>query len=580
VLSGTINSWTWDFGDGNLSTDTNPSNYYDSAGVYDVSLSVTTDSGCTDSVIIPVSIHPLPQADFGPDKACTNSQVIFIDQSTISSGSISNWTWVLDSDTTSAPLIYHTFQDTGVYPITLISLSDYGCADTMTKSVTIKEGPLVDFIFALDCDNTAIGFSDKSQISSPHSIYSWNWSFGDGNTSDINPTTHTYLLNGTYNVSLTVQSTNGCVAIFSDSVTVVPISVIADFSGTDPCYRIDHQFTDISTVVGDSIFLWNWKIDTLKTSTLRNPSITFQDSGSYKVSLYVTTRFGCQDSVVKNIAVHSLPKVDFDFSPKFGVNPGESVSFTNNTINGSTYSWNYGDSSSIDTIVNPAHAYSSTSVYPITLVGASEFGCLDSIVKSVDVQVSSVDIGISGLTMDCEPDIIEDITVNILNLGTRELTSLDLFVRVEGGDPIREQWTGFLGPKSLETYTFNVAFPINSEGSVNYVCVWAENPNNTIDINLSNNEICLACNNDFTIIDLFPNPVSGDLNIWFVLPDVEYIEANIFDEKGSFIGPAFSGMGIKGLNQMTLDASLIRRGIYNLRFEYLGNSFIKSFIVH
>ena len=213
-------------------------------------------------------------------------------------------------------------------------------------------------------------------------------------------------------------------------------------------------------------------------------------------------------------------------------------------------------------------------------MGANSYGCLDSIVKSVDVQTPLVDISISELSMECNPSIIENITINISNMGTRELTSIDLFVRVEGSDPIREQWTGFLGPKSIVSYTFNVAFPVNSKASVNYICVWAENPNNTLDENPSNNEACLACNNDFTIIDLFPNPVSGDLNIWFVLPNADYIEANIFDEKGSFIGVVFSGDGTKGLNQYSFNTSLLANGMYNIRFEYLGNSYIRSFIAN
>jgi len=308
-------------------------------------------------VIIPVSIHPLPQADFGPLLACSNSQISFIDQSTISSGIISNWTWIIESDTINTSSANHIFQDTGAYPITLISYSDNGCPDTTMNTVSVKESPVADFSYTLNCGNMAVAFLDNSQISSPNSIFSWNWSFGDGNSSNTNPSTHTYLINNTYNIILTVQATNGCIATYSDSVLVVPIIVNADFSGIDACYQNLHQFLDNSTAVGDSIFLWNWKIDTFETTILKDPAFTFQDSGSYMVTHYVTTEFGCEDSIVKTVIVHSLPKVDFDFVPKYGVNPGEIVNFTNNTVNANDYFWNFGDNSPLDTDVNPQHTY-------------------------------------------------------------------------------------------------------------------------------------------------------------------------------------------------------------------------------
>jgi len=96
---------------------------------------------------------------------------------------------------------------------------------------------------------------------------------------------------------------------------------------------------------------------------------------------------------------------------------------------------------------------------------------------------------------------------------------------------------------------------------------------------LSNNEQCIACENNFTIIDLFPNPASGEINVWFILPQAEFIAANLYDERGTFLGSAFTGKGVKGLNQVQINTSAMRSGMYALRIEYLGNSYVRTFVV-
>jgi len=57
---GAIASWLWDFGDGDTSTSENPTHCYDDAGPWDVTLTVTDDMGCTDSVVMEVTCEPNP----------------------------------------------------------------------------------------------------------------------------------------------------------------------------------------------------------------------------------------------------------------------------------------------------------------------------------------------------------------------------------------------------------------------------------------------------------------------------------------------------------------------------------------
>jgi hypothetical protein len=183
--------------------------------------------------------------------------------------------------------------------------------------------------------------------------------------------------------------------------------------------------------------------------------------------------------------------------------------------------------------------------------------------------------------MDCLSAIIQNITLTLINRGTREVTSLDLFVRIDGGDPIREQWTGFLAPGESMNYTFNASFPYAGNNTVNYVCSWIENPNGQPDEVAGNDEKCVACRNDFVIIEPFPNPSSGTVNFWFILPQDEFIEASIYDARGAYIGLAISQLASKGLNELTVNtmAFTMRKGVYVIKFTHLESTYMKTFVI-
>ena len=93
---------------------------------------------------------------------------------------------------------------------------------------------------------------------------------------------------------------------------------------------------------------------------------------------------------------------------------------------------------------------------------------------------------------------------------------------------------------------------------------------------------CVACRNDFVIIEPFPNPSSGTVNFWFILPKDEFIEASMYDARGAYIGLVLSQQASKGLNELTVNtkAFTMRKGVYVIVFTYLESNYMKSFIIH
>lgn len=145
IASGTITGWNWNFGNGSNSNLQAPSPVCYSAGLYDVSLTVTSNGGCTTTSLINnmITISPQPVAafTFGPQPTTTeNPTITFTDLSV----NAVNWSWdFADPLNPSQPNMSnqmnptHTYADTGVYCVTLTVQSAGGCADVATNCVSI-----------------------------------------------------------------------------------------------------------------------------------------------------------------------------------------------------------------------------------------------------------------------------------------------------------------------------------------------------------------------------------------------------------------------------------------------------------
>ena len=217
--TGNPTSWTWNFGDGNTSSAQNPTHQYATSGTYVVSLNISSSS-CSNSIsqTIVVGNSPAPcNAAFYIMPDSSNSNLIYFnDQST---GNPTSWSWNFgDGSTSSAQNPTHQYATSGTYVVSL-NISSSSCSNSITLTIAVGNSPApcnAAFFFYQDSLNQNTYYFYDQSSGNPTS---WTWNFGDGTTSNQQNPTHTYTTNGTYFVTLLINSAN-CFDTTSQSIVV------------------------------------------------------------------------------------------------------------------------------------------------------------------------------------------------------------------------------------------------------------------------------------------------------------------------------------------------------------------------
>lgn len=376
ISSGTITNWDWNFGDNQTSTQQNPTHNYTIAGTYNVTLDITTNSGCVASVTHPVTVNPVPTADFTFNDGCVNVQVDFTDASTISSGNITSWNWDFGNSTTSTQQNpSKTYSAPNTYTVSLTVESDSGCQNTVTHDVVISPNPAVSFTASSVCEGSATTFVDNSTVS-PGTINSWSWDFGDnGATSTQQNPVHIYSGPGTFTVLLTAATASGCQSTSSQPVTV-SASPLAAFTFDSVCLGTPTTFNNQSSISGGTISDYFWDFGDLQTSTQQNPTHTYAAPGNYNVTLTANSVDGCYDFIIHQVVVYPNPVAEFEVQDVCEGTP--SVFTESSTISPSgsitNWDWDFGDNQT-STQQNPTHTYAGAQTYNVTLTVTSNNGC-------------------------------------------------------------------------------------------------------------------------------------------------------------------------------------------------------------
>jgi PKD repeat protein len=379
-------SYFWDFGDGTSSLQANPTKYYDEVDTYNVSLLATSNVGCESVYNLPQSlvVNPVPNAEFTttPTITCDLNHVFVF---TPAQTNAASYLWSFGDGTTSTQVNpSKVYGISGNFTVSLYVTNSFGCIDSVSKTnYVIIRTPVFPQIIASDsagCKPFTTTFSTDITNASTYA-----WSFGNGQTSSNASQQTTFSTSGVYSPMLTVTMANGC----SYSTTATNLieshalpNVNFTLSNTSGCAPLN-VITQNNTT-GAVSYLWQFFDG--NNSTDFQPSHNYLNSGTFSVRLTATSANGCAAQQQTNNAVTVIsPTANFSAPDSMGC-PPLAVHFTNSSVGGTNYLWNFGDGST-STQANPTHVYQNLGQYDVTLITSNNNGCRDTLVLSNFVDV-------------------------------------------------------------------------------------------------------------------------------------------------------------------------------------------------
>ncbi|MGB3947423.1 MAG: PKD domain-containing protein [Bacteroidia bacterium] len=301
------------------------------------------------------------------------------------------WKWNFgDGDSSNLENVTHVYSNPGTYIVTLITTNSSACVptyDTSSYSLVVNGTPNVNFTAPDICIGEPMVFTDSTAIVENATLTSWSWNFGDGGSSLLQNTNHTYATCDSFIVKLIVTSNNGCVDSITKNV-VVHCLPVADFSAESVCFNTETLFIDSSVAPNtDSITTWNWTFGDGNYSNNNLPGHTYATPGIFPTKLVVTSNYGCSDSVTKNVEVYHNPTSYFTAN---NVCWGDSVYFhDSSTIVGpasiNSHLWLFGDGTPTNSQVNPVYFYSNPGTYSVALLVQSTDGCSGFYAQTINV---------------------------------------------------------------------------------------------------------------------------------------------------------------------------------------------------
>ena len=365
-------------------------------------VTITDSNSCVkiDSVLI--GSNPQPVAGFSTVGVCVGDTTFFTNTSTVASGGFtSSWLMGYNGTSTTTTNTKYLYPLCNNYMATLVVTSDSGCVAALTDTVFVSCKPTASFTLSNVCTYKAATFTNTSIGATS---YSWDFDYNTGIDNTTVSPIHFYAP-GNYSVQLVAHSPSGCSDTIVHSIAVYS-KPVANFSTTSPCLAQSAVFNDSSHVAGDTITGWSWNFaDSSPLGTTQNISHPYLSPGTYPASLIATSNKGCKDTVILNVNIHPLPDAQFSSA---NVCDGSAVPFSSlSTITSpdviQTIVWNFADASPVDNNQPTTHLYTAPGSYTVQLLAVSNFGCRDSIAKTIIVRPNPTVAFTASDTVGCAP---------------------------------------------------------------------------------------------------------------------------------------------------------------------------------
>jgi gliding motility-associated-like protein len=425
-------SWSWNFGDGvvlNNSSNATVSHTYTSSGNYMATLIAYNNlNNCApDTFRRMIYVRDVKAVITSTAAACAGDNFLFSSAASQDHNvyGLNGYTWIWGDNTplkiTKFDTVNHVFSQYGNYLVKLIVTDTNSCRDTATLNVLISQ-VVANYSPSrfTTCLPGSITFTGTSVSDSP--ITSWAWNFGNGQTSNLQNPIHTFtqMAMDSFVVTLINQNAVGCRdTVFYTILASKPVPGFLPQGLPNRCLGDSIKF--IPLVTNHSAYLWNFGDNT--TSSAQTAFHTYQDSGTYTVTLTVTDSLGCQrtSTLYQGIKIQRIPIAGFWASADTMVDLcyPKIIEFIDTSIV-SYLDWRYWDLGTGGNIAPNqvvGSDYLLPGTYNITLKVVTTFGCADETSRTITIKGPIADLVVSD-TVICKNQLIEFEIKNMVDVLT------------------------------------------------------------------------------------------------------------------------------------------------------------------
>jgi gliding motility-associated-like protein len=419
-------NYSWDFGDGNTSTEINPTHVFTSGGDFNVVLTLDDGLGCSNTGNVEVEIQEI-NADFTLAQNTFSCYPAFLDITNLVDPDEYNpsFEWVMENLTTGAidtlPLYVpedYYFNAPGTYQITLNVFTIHGCFGTHSETVTVN-GPSAEW--HIDPDTVCAGDTVHFSVFNLNNVENFTWYIlGESITNqeefdyvfeEATPTGFTEiqlsivsgLCNPIFEIRVYVQD------VFADMNVLDTTSWLPSTSGCSPFIT-----NLLNTSIGaDSI---NWQIGNQYIENIDSLIVSFTNSGGisdsvYVVSLFAENELGCKDTLNQEITVYASPQIQITSDTIICLGDNLGLFATG----GSTYEWtpnSFIEGENTNTpIINPED----NTTYTVHVINSNNCEAYDSVYIMVQ-QMPEISVSPDSATIIIGDSVNVDVITNQDNM--------------------------------------------------------------------------------------------------------------------------------------------------------------------
>ncbi|TXT34651.1 MAG: hypothetical protein FD136_190 [Chitinophagaceae bacterium] len=380
----------WKIGNNTIDSLTRLAYSFNQSGNYNIALTTSKINPlktCYDSTIANLSILSVLPGK-GIITPINGSCIPFTVQLINQTQPVTKVTWNMgDGKTAVGDTSSYTFVQSGNFKVIMNAVNAGGCKFTDSSTIQIKSPTgKIEFKGGLYCTiQKTILFTP--QVSSTDSI---EWNFGDGTiiTTAVKNITHQYSKPGIYHPSFTLISLTGCriPIISSDSILIETVKANFNAKTIYDCGFTTFNFYD-SSAAFSGIKNREWFVGKDLIGREMFASASFKQTGTQETNLYVTSNFGCVDSIrgAYNVSIYSFPRVNISSINEACLNSLMELKSDINSIDSIMFRlWNFGNGKNgTDSMVRIL--YFDEGVYQVKLTAGTINRCYDSALKMITI---------------------------------------------------------------------------------------------------------------------------------------------------------------------------------------------------